>query len=286
MCRFVLYLGPPLTLASLFIEPSHSLINQSIHAQERDEPLNGDGFGVAWYSEFSPEPAAFRSVTPAWSNRNLQQIARVTRSRCVLAHVRAATQGLGVTETNCHPFTHERWAFMHNGDLGAFSRIRREMLASLSERAFSALLGTTDSEHIFGLVLDRLLGNGGETVEHMAEALVDGVDYALSLSRSVGADVHSYLNLALTNGQSAVACRVTTDKPEHADSLYMHTGRRYLCQDGVCRMVSPEAGQGAVIVSSERLSDDPGWQKVPVNHLVVIREDRTADLRAWPTALP
>lgn len=287
MCRFVLYLGPPLTLSSLFVEPSHSLIRQSIHALERDEPLNGDGFGVAWYAhEVSPNPAAFRSVTPAWSNRNLLEIARVTRSRCILAHVRAATQGLSVAETNCHPFSHDRWAFMHNGDLGAFSKIRREMLSTLSERAFSAVSGSTDSEHLFAMVLDRLLASGGETVEQLAEALVDGVDHALSLSRSVGSEVHSYLNLALTNGDAAVACRLTTDKPAHADSLYLHTGRKYVCEDGVCRMISPEAGQGAVIVSSEPLSDDMGWQKIPVNQLVVIRPDRTTDLRPWPSPIP
>jgi len=60
----------------------------------------------------------------------------------------------------------------------------------------------------------------------------------------------------------------------------MHTGRRYVCEGGVCSMVSPEKGTGAVIVSSERLSDDPGWQKIPSNHLVTIRDDRTVDLRA------
>ncbi|MCA9282476.1 MAG: class II glutamine amidotransferase [Phycisphaeraceae bacterium] len=287
MCRFVLYLGPPLTLGSLFVEPSHSLIKQSIHALERDEPLNGDGFGVAWYApDISPEPASFRSITPAWNNRNLLQIARVTRSPAIMAHVRAATQGLSVAETNCHPYTHARFAFMHNGDLGEFTRIRREMLALLSQRAFSAIQGSTDSEHIFGLVLDRLLANSGETVEQLAEALVDGVDHAVTLSRSVGPDVHSYLNIALTNGTCAVACRYTTDKPEHADSLYIHTGRKYVCRDGVCEMIAPEAGQGAVIVSSEPLSEDPGWQKMPVNHLVLINTDRTTELRAWPTATP
>lgn len=286
MCRFVLYLGPPLTLQSLFVEPSHSLIKQSVHALERDEPLNGDGFGVAWYApDISPEPASFRSITPAWNNRNLLQIARVTRSGCIMAHVRAATQGISVAETNCHPFTHGRFAFMHNGDLGEFPRIRREMLALLSERAFMAVQGSTDSEHIFALVLDRLLASGGETVEDLAEALVDGVDHAVGLSRSVGPEVHSYLNLAVTNGKCAVACRFTTDDPAHADSLYMHTGRRYVCEGGVCRMIAPEAGQGAVIVSSEPLSEDPGWQKVPVNHLVMIREDRTTELRPW-SAVP
>jgi hypothetical protein len=49
MCRFTLYLGPPITLGSLLTEPSHSLIKQSFQSREREEPLTGDGFGVAFY---------------------------------------------------------------------------------------------------------------------------------------------------------------------------------------------------------------------------------------------
>ena len=33
-------------------------------------------------------------------------VARVTKSRCVFAHVRAASPGLPVTELNCHPFAY------------------------------------------------------------------------------------------------------------------------------------------------------------------------------------
>jgi predicted glutamine amidotransferase len=48
MCRFTLYMGPPIRLSSLLIEPDHSLIRQSVESREREEPLNGDGFGVGW----------------------------------------------------------------------------------------------------------------------------------------------------------------------------------------------------------------------------------------------
>ena len=95
MCRFTLYLGPDIRLSSLLLEPSHSLIRQSAHSREREEPLNGDGFGVGWYArELSGEPAVFRSITPAWNNRNLHNLARVVSSDCILAHVRQRGQGL------------------------------------------------------------------------------------------------------------------------------------------------------------------------------------------------
>ena len=44
-------------------------------------------------------------------------------------------------------------------------------------------------------------------------------------------------------------------------------------------MVSPEKGRGAVIISSEPLSDDPGWQAIPFNHLVMVNEDLTVSQR-------
>ena len=95
MCRFVLYLGESLTLDKLITRPRNSIIHQSHHAELRKEPLNGDGFGLAWYAPaHGPQPALFRSVRPAWNDANLAHLARVTESPAVLAHVRAATRGL------------------------------------------------------------------------------------------------------------------------------------------------------------------------------------------------
>ena len=116
MCRFALYLGSPILVSSLITEPSNSIIHQSFHSHERKEPLNGDGFGLAWYvPELTDEPSLFKDVSPAWNNANLLQLARVTRTPCLLAHVRAASPGLSVSRLNCHPFARGPFAFMHNG---------------------------------------------------------------------------------------------------------------------------------------------------------------------------
>jgi len=284
MCRFVLYLGPPLPLAALTTAPAHSIVNQSIRSRETEEPLNGDGFGVAWYApEVSPEPAVFRSVTPAWNNRNLLDLARVTRSGCILAHVRAATQGLPVAEVNCHPFAVGRHAFMHNGDVGGFARIRRTLRRSLTDRVYDLIQGSTDSEHVFAMFLDRLPPPGGEDAgEGMALALESTIKHLVGMVRDAGVEEPTYLNLAVSDGVAAVACRFTTGDPGDAASLYLDTGRRYLCDGGVCRMVEPERGQGAVIVASEPLGDELGWRVVPANHMVVVREDRAVELRPCP----
>jgi predicted glutamine amidotransferase len=40
----------------------------------------------------------------------------------LFTHIRAAI-GSAVQQTNCHPFRHNRWLFMHNGYLNEFNTI-------------------------------------------------------------------------------------------------------------------------------------------------------------------
>jgi predicted glutamine amidotransferase len=286
MCRFIAYLGPRLPLDALVTRPRNSLIHQSFHSEEREEPLNGDGFGLAWWKpDLSPEPALFRSVSPAWSNRNLLELARVTNSECVLAHVRAATDPLSASEQNCHPFASGRFAFMHNGDLAGFAQLRRHLLARLSDPAFHVIRGTTDSEHLFALFVDalsgangRAAGGAGDATAEMVDALQRTITSALALVNAAGVGEASYLNCAVADGRSLVACRCTDGPPADAETLYYHAGARYVCEGDLARLVTPGPDDAAVIVASEPLTDDPGWQEVPVNHCVVVHPDRRVEL--------
>jgi len=283
MCRFVFYHGPPLLLSALLTEPRHSLIRQSFQSAERSEPLNGDGFGVAWYApEVSAEPATFKMITPAWNDRNLVDLARVVKSRTILAHVRAATQVRAVSEANCHPFRSGPWAFMHNGDVGGFHRIRRALMRQLSDRAFDVIEGTTDTEHAFALFLDEVGHRPTRDVEELFAALTRTMARLVALAAEHAPGEPSYLNLAVTDGVHSVVTRYTTEDGYAGESLYVDRGRRYVCENGACRMVAPDDAGGAVIVSSEPLSDDPGWEAVPRNHAVLI-DGRDVELR--PLAL-
>jgi ergothioneine biosynthesis protein EgtC len=276
MCRFTFYSGQPITLGSLVTEPAHSLIHQSFESREREEPLNGDGFGIAWYTpEVSNEPARFRSITPAWNNQNLLDLARVVKSSCILAHVRAATQYIAVTETNCHPFKHGRWAFMHNGDIGGFPRVRRPMLSHLSDASFGIIGGTTDSEHFFALVLDELRREDDPfDVVAMGTAMTRAIQKTCELVTKHAPGEYIYLNAVFSDGERSVAVRFTTDEPQHASSLYLNEGHRYVCEDGVCWMVEPEDEAGTVIVSSEPLSSEASWRSIAPNSMVLIEHGR------------
>ncbi|MEH0071160.1 class II glutamine amidotransferase [Pannonibacter sp. Pt2-lr] len=151
MCRLAAYLGTEIPLENIIAKPRHSLLVQSLDAQEAKLRVNGDGFGIAWYGH-AAEPGLFKDVLPAWADTNLQSICRLVTSRLFLAHVRAATTG-ATSRDNCHPFAHGRWAFMHNGNIGDFARIRREMEMLINEDFYALRRGTTDSELFFLLLL-------------------------------------------------------------------------------------------------------------------------------------
>ena len=281
MCRFTLYLGPPIRLESLLIDPSHSLILQSFHASEREEPLNGDGFGVGWYApDQHQQPALFRSITPAWNNANLRSLASVVSSPCVMAHVRAASPGMAVAEANCHPFQHDRYLFMHNGSIGSFRSIRRRLIAELGEEAFDSIRGSTDSEHLFAAFIDDLRSASLDDEHVLARSLNRAVWRVLALVDELGGSAPSYLNLAVTDGDRAAACRFANDPVRKPESLYVIERELYQPVWKGSPGRRRDERSTSFVVSSERLTDDVSWKAVEPNHMVSICRDGSAHVFA------
>ena len=285
MCRLVFYRGAPISMSSLITEPTHSVIRQSYRSKEREEPLNGDGFGVGWYTpELSSTPAVFRDVSPAWNNQNLANLAPVIYSPCIVAHIRAASPGLPVTQLNCHPFVWGKLTFAHNGVIGGFHRIRRTMQRSLSDDAFRSLHGSTDSEHLFAMFIDEYAQSTAETeVERMAQALDNTIRRLNEIKREAGIHDPALLNLILTDGDSTIVTRYISSDSARPESLYVHSGSSYECKEGVCRMVAPAEDARAVLVASEPLSQDEGWSAVGANTMLLI--DETLDVAERPMNL-
>jgi predicted glutamine amidotransferase len=274
MCRFVLYLGKEITVGSLVTSPVHSIIRQSFQSREQEKPINGDGFGLAWYvPEIGEEPASFKEITPAWNNSNLLNLARVTRSSCVLAHVRAATPGFPVVRLNCHPFVNGPYAFMHNGRVEGFNQFKRKLLAGLSDQAYQMIQGSTDSEHAFALFMDQIWQINGET--DLTQRMISAMDYTIryleEMRMECGERKPSFLNFAVTNGSSAVATRYVSPNSVLPNSLYYSQGSRIECCDGIFRVeIEPGTSNQAAIVASEPLSEENCWISVDPNHRVVI----------------
>lgn len=276
MCRFLCYIGPEILLSDLLYSSQNSLILQSYRSKERKEPLNGDGFGVGWYTpEIDATPCVFRSLTPAWNNQNLQRLSEHVKSSCFFAHVRAASPGMRVGEDNCHPFQCGRYLWMHNGTIEGFWQIRRRLRASLPDHLYNSIEGTTDSEHAFAVFLN-LIGDidRKHSTSEIGQALVKTVAHLEAWTAETKSTAPSYYNFAVTDGQSVAAIRYVSDPKVEPASLYYAAGRKYECANGVCQLVDCDAGEQSVVIASERLSEDNShWTRVAPNHLLTVTKD-------------
>ena len=115
MCRHLAYLGPPVSLQELLVDPESSLVRQSWAPRlQTSGVVNADGFGVGWYADGDPVPGRYRRDRPIWSDASFLSLARVVRSAAVLAAVRSASPGMAAGESAAAPFTRGRWLFSHN----------------------------------------------------------------------------------------------------------------------------------------------------------------------------
>lgn len=245
MCRFVAYLGEPLYLEDLIAKPRHSLMRQSLRAEEAKTVTNGDGFGIGWYGE-RPEPGVYREVMPAWSDDNLLALSGTLRSGLFFAHVRAATAG-GIARSNCHPFRLGRWLFMHNGQIGGYGQLRRRLEARLPDALYAARRGATDSELLFLLAMARI-----ERGEAADEAMLAVLDETCALMRSEGVAPPLRFAAALADGERLHAFRIASD--DAPPTLY-----RRDCTHGT-------------VIASEPLDDDqPGWTPLAAGAVLTLR---------------
>lgn len=255
--------GPEVTLASLVLEPDHSLLVQSYAPEEMmSGVVNADGFGVGWYVPWSgEEPAVYRSNQSMWADRSFAGISPKVRSGSVFAAVRSATPGLPVEESGVPPFASGPYAFMHNGAIDGFRGGPMRLLRdSLSDEAYAGLLGVTDSETVFALTLDALGDGAG-----LDEALEEAVRRVGAVCGKLGTG--ATLNLALTDGKGMAFTRCSTTGL--GNSLYV-------IEDG-------DAFPGATVVASERLDGDSGWREVPDRHLLTVDGRRGASVRPIET---
>lgn len=147
MCRWLAYSGAPIFLDEVLFKTDHSLIDQSLRAFDKTSTTNGDGFGIGWYG-VRDVPGVYKDIRPAWNDTNLQALAVQIESPMFLAHVRTST-GSPVQRTNCHPFSYQKWLFVHNGLIADYEKMRRELTLAVSPALFPLLSGTTDSELMF-----------------------------------------------------------------------------------------------------------------------------------------
>ncbi len=263
MCRWLAYSGTPVLLEELLYKPTHSLIVQSLHSRLGVETTNGDGFGIGWYGE-SSTPAVFKSIEPAWNDRNLQELSRHVRSGLVFAHIRAST-GTPVQQTNCHPFRHGRWLWMHNGSIARFHDVKRELLLAVDPSLFPDLEGSTDSEAFFFLALTMGLEDDPPAAVERAVGLIEHV------GRENGIEHPIQMTVATTDGDRVWGFRYSSEG--RSRSLYFSTLVATLRAQYPDNPVLQGLSDESRLVVSEPLGDLEGaWNEVPESSYGVVQE--------------
>ncbi|RHY35059.1 hypothetical protein DYB32_000467 [Aphanomyces invadans] len=305
-------LDQSILLADLIVKPKHSIIHQSYDCHERfhntglPPQLNADGFGIGWYAEklysakardellYSPKrrvsrsfdgvvvprnkeyetPCVFTSISPAWNNRNLVQLADKVSSPLFFAHVRAASIGSLTSETNCHPFTFDKYLFMHNG----LAFLPRDLVTS--RRSFALFLthleelGSLDQE-FSGKDMRHAMGKTIRTLNMLCQydRSVHSMD-SCGRRSAAGITEPSLLNFAVTDGDTLIATRYVNVSSSAAASLYFSSGSRWI--QSVERpkeyiMQRHNKEEKVFVMASERLSNEPSdWLE---NSIVTVTKE-------------
>lgn len=281
MCRWLAYSGSPMLLDAVLYRPEHSLINQSLYARMGAEATNGDGFGIGWYSADPAgdgTPAIFRDVAPAWNNRNLRELAAHVRSPLFFAHVRAST-GSAVQQTNCHPFRHGRWLWMHNGAIADFQRLQRDLCMAVDPALFPFIEGSTDSEVMFYLAVTFGLDQDVPGAVARMAGLVE------RLGKEHGVPEPLQMTVAVSDGERVWAFRYSS---QGASRTLFYSSRADTVRD-----LHPEIdylreiSDATRIVVSEPLGDLHGvWNELPEASYVVVPSGLETDYLPFVPELP
>ncbi|MBX7431179.1 ergothioneine biosynthesis protein EgtC [Mycobacterium sp. Y57] len=161
MCRHLGWLGDPVSVAALMLDPPSGLLVQSYAPRRQKHGLmNADGWGVGFYAdtdEAGVVPRRWRSAAPLWGDVSFASVAPVLRSRCVVAAVRSASAGMPIEASASAPFTDGAWLLSHNGlvDTAVLPPARHAE-------------STNDSALLAALIFDRGLDALGATIAAVA----------------------------------------------------------------------------------------------------------------------
>ncbi len=220
----------------------------SLADQGRREP---DGTGLGWFddkggAQVAKQPLA-ADADPAFAAE-----ARTVRSRTFVAHVRYATTG-SLQASNTHPFELSGRLLAHNGMIEDLERLEAEL-----GPARAMVRGDTDSERMFALIT-REIERTGDVGEGIAAATRWITGHLRMLA----------LNLVLVDATDLWALRY----PDVHDLYVLQRAGRdaalHHAQGGRIGAHSDElAGRPSVVVATERMDDDPGWEQLGSGELL------------------
>jgi predicted glutamine amidotransferase len=218
--------------------------------------VNADGFGIA---ALSAEDAMLliRNPVKAAADRLYQGFARQVEACQFLVHLRYANTG-STALANTHPFLQDGRVFAHNGVVGDLERLERRLG---DQRAM--VTGDTDTERLFALITLCIREAGGDVragiraaVRELAEGYeLYSINFVLGTVGHLWAFRYPEHNPLFLLEKPADASGEVDERDSHG-TLRMHAERR--------------DDQAIVVIASERMDSDPGWEPVGVGELVHI----------------
>lgn len=226
----------------------------SLALQSRREP-DGTGLGT-----FRPDgtPEVEKQPLAAYEDRQFAEEAKERESATFLAHVRYASNG-GLDPRNTHPFTQQGRIFAHNGVIGDL-----DTLDDAVGEYRDLVRGDTDSERFFALItrsIDRHDGDIGTGITTAARWVAGRLPIFA-------------INLILTTPSELWALRY----PDTHDLFVLQRapggrhGDRHLEHASPAGRIRTRSGalaeHPAVVVASEKMDEDAGWQNLRSGELL------------------
>lgn len=186
---------------------------------------------------------------------------------------------------------------MHNGTISSFSLIRRAMCARMSNSVFASVLGSTDSEHLFGLYMTYLTKGLPDdkssfekefSLEDMAIALHDAVATVCNIQKETLGDKMepSSMNLCVTDGRKLIAYRFRNSRTQDGPSLYWSDtagttlNRKYpdhpdgaQVQADAHRIQAEKHGKHLIVASEPSTYQASSWNLLGKNQLLLCDAD-------------
>jgi glutamine amidotransferase len=195
-----------------------------------------------------------------------------------MVHVRAAI-GSPVQQSNCHPFRHDRWLFVHNGFIAGFKELRRDLMLAVDPGLFGDFAGSTDTEVVFALALTHGLEEGPIDALARTVALIERTAGRHGVPDPVQG------SFGCSDGESLWAVRYASGGG--ARSLFasadVDTVRRL--QPGNARLQQLNADDRLIV--SEPFSELPGlWNEIGESSAVTVRRGGVFEERSFePSAV-
>lgn len=277
---------------SVITSQVHSSLINAENALMDQSKKHPDGWGIAYYIEKNPH--LIRSALSAINDHLFEKISGVVSSQTVLAHIRNGTQGDN-NILNTHPFQYGPWVFAHNGNIKDLDQIKDQLLKAVSPKLKRFILGNTDSEIFFYILLTYIersvaLDEKNITFDQIRTPIEEALSFITKLTGPLldfneTIPTENYLSFILTNGslflgfqggQPIKYCTHKTQCPER-DSCphFAHS----------CENASKNQDQvNHLILTSEEIKGVNVWNDLKPGELVGVDHSMCLRLEKLPIA--